>query len=91
MLPRLNPSIQFRPRNNVHKKLSPQRTWGDGFYYSTDMLNYEHYQKLKTDTMGQFGFFFSYKQNVHGTRGNTRPVLLRDKLNIYNGSIYATI
>ncbi len=56
------------------------------------MLHYAHYQNLETDNMDQFGFFFSYKQNVRATRGNTLPVLLlRDKLNIYDGSNYATI
>ncbi len=55
------------------------------------MLHYAHYQNLETDNMGQFRFFYSSKQNVRATGGNTRPVLLRDKLNIYDGSNYATI
>lgn len=91
MLPRLNPSIQFQLLKTVHKKLSAQRSWGDGFYFSTEMLHYAHYQNLETDNMDQFRFFYSSKQNVRATGGNTRPVLLRDKLNIYDGSNYATI
>ncbi len=55
------------------------------------MLHYAHYQNLETDNMDQFRFFYSSKQNVRATGGNTRPVLLRDKLNIHDGSNYATI